>query len=109
MFRILRMLRLFKSQRSLMLIFQSFVVSIPALWNISQLLFLIMYMFSVLGMVLFSEVKVNGPMTDTHFQDISSAMLTMLRVSTGENWHELMFSLTRSNHPMYQCIEGPTY
>lgn len=81
----------------------------PALWNISQLLFLLMYMFAVLGMVLFSETKENGPMADTHFKDISSAMLTMLRVSTGENWHELMFALGRSNSPMYECIEDPTY
>ena len=33
----------------------------------------------------------------------------MIRVSTGENWHELMHALSRSNHPMYDCIDSPTY
>ena len=33
----------------------------------------------------------------------------MIRTATGENWHELMFALSRENHPFYQCNENPTF
>ncbi len=36
-------------------------------------------------------------------------MLTMIRVFTGENWHEVMHAMSRKNHPFYQCLESPTY
>lgn len=71
---------------------------------------LVIYVFAILGMNLFAEVKQNYPMNDEiHFRDMIHSILTMIRVSTGENWHELMFSLSRRRHPLYQCIESPTW
>ena len=53
----------------------------------------------------------NSDFTQTrpNFQNIGNSMLTMIRVFTGENWHEVMHAMSRTNHPFYQCIENPTY
>lgn len=95
-FRLGRMLRLFRRMRSLKLIFQTFMLTIPAIQNVGFLLCLLLYIYSVLGMQLFQEVKRNGPL-DHHinFSTIGYAFLTMFRVSTGEAWHDLMNALTR--------------
>ena len=109
-FRIGRMLKLFRRFKSLKIIFQTFLVSLPALANVGSLLFLLLYIYSILGMFLFAEVKQNYPLDDNlSFRNIGYSLLTMIRVSTGENWHEIMHAVSRSYHPMYQCKESPSY
>lgn len=41
------------------MIFNTFIATIPALANIGALLFLVLFLFSVLGMNLFPYVKIN--------------------------------------------------
>lgn len=48
-FRILRVVRLIKRAKSLSLIFNTFIVSLPALLNIGGLLLLLLYIYSILG------------------------------------------------------------
>ena len=56
-FKITRILRLVRKAKSLMVIFETFVITIPALANVGCLLFLIIYIYTILGMQLFAEVK----------------------------------------------------
>jgi hypothetical protein len=57
--RMLRMTRLFDFGKSkqIKVIFKTLIVTIPAISNIGALLLLLLYMFSVLGVFLFAEVK----------------------------------------------------
>lgn len=90
------------------MIFQTFLVTIPAMLNVAILLSLLLYIYSVTGMQLFAHVKYNGPYQldgKINFSNIQYSMLTMFRVATGENWHEVMFALSRKKSPLYQCIE----
>lgn len=48
-FRILRVVRLIKRAKSLNLIFNTFIVSLPALSNIGGLLLILLYLYSILG------------------------------------------------------------
>ncbi len=61
--------------------------------NIGALLFLFIFLYSVLGMTFFAKVKLVGAL-DTHanFQSFGLAMLTLIRMSTGESWHEIMYA-----------------
>ena len=80
--------------------------------NVAILLSLLLYIYAVTGVQLFAEVMFNGPYqleSNINFSDIRYSMLTMFRVATGENWHELMFALSRPRSPLYQCTENPTY
>ena len=95
-FRIGRMLKLFRRFKSLKIIFQTFLVSLPALANVGSLLFLLLYIYSILGMFLFAEIMPNYPLdTNLNFRSIGYSLLTMIRVSTGENWHEIMHGVSR--------------
>ena len=62
-FRILRILRLLKKGgRSLHMIFNTFVISFHQLANIGALLMILIYMYSVLGMILLGMTMRNGIM-----------------------------------------------
>ena len=52
---------------------------------------LFLFLFSVLGVSLFAEVKLQETM-DRHanFEHFGFAILTLLRVATGENWIGIM-------------------
>lgn len=109
-FKIFRIFRLVKRAKSLRMMFQTFVVSLPALINIGGLLVLLLYVYAVLGINLFANVKRNGMLDNfANFQTLGSSLLTLIRIATGENWHEILYALTRNYSMKYQCIEDPTY
>jgi hypothetical protein len=62
-FRILRILRLLrKGGRSLKMIFNTFVVTFHQIANIGSLLMILIYMYSVLGMIMLGMTTRNGVM-----------------------------------------------
>lgn len=44
-----------------------------------------------------------------NFQTVSTAFLTLIRISTGENWPKLLEAISRENQPGYECIDNPTF
>lgn len=56
-FRVGRVLRLVKSAKGIRTLLFSLLVSIPALFNIALLLFLVMFIYATFGMAFFSNVK----------------------------------------------------
>ena len=44
-----------------------------------------------------------------NFRDFSTSFLLLLRCSTGESWHMIMFDYARSYSPQYQCRENEDY
>lgn len=104
-FRIFRIFRIIKRAKSLNLMFNTFLVSLPAMQNVGFLLVIFLYIYSILGIFLFSEVKLSYPLHDyLNFQSFHSAFLLLLRASTGEGWHEILHSLTKSPSILYPCI-----
>lgn len=59
-FRIARILFFFKGNRTLKGTVMTFFITLPAMTNIGSLLLLIIMVYSILGMYLFAEVKMNG-------------------------------------------------
>lgn len=56
-FRILRVLKLIRKAKSLQKIVNTFLLAIPELANVGALLFLFLFLFAVLGVFLFAEVR----------------------------------------------------
>lgn len=56
-FRISRIFRLIKRARRLKIIFETFIVTIPALTNVGGLLVLFLYIYAILGVQIFATVK----------------------------------------------------
>jgi hypothetical protein len=63
-FRIARVFYMFKRNRALKSTFMTFLVTIPSMMNIGSMVALLILMYSVMGVYLFSEVKVNGVLDD---------------------------------------------
>ncbi len=86
-FRITRVFRLVKRATNLKLVFNTFVFTLPALANVGGLLLLLLYLYSILGVYLFAEVKRNGLLTDNfNFENFGNAFLTLFTVATGDGW-----------------------
>ncbi len=95
-FRIGRMFKLMKRNKSLRIIFDTFLLTLPALANLGGLLLLFLYIYAVLGEELFAKVKFSGPLGEhINFHNIFASMQTLFRVATGERWHEVMHAVTR--------------
>lgn len=106
--RIGRLLRLFRQMKSLQIIFATFLTTLPHMMNVGGIMLLIIYVYSVIGVSLFAEIKPNGPMGKfLGFTGFYKSFITLIRVATGENWNILMYALSRPNEPGYECIEGP--
>ena len=57
---------------------------------------LLIYIYAVMGVFLFSETKFVGYLNShANFKSTPVAALTLFRAATGENWHEIAYSLQR--------------
>lgn len=64
-FRVGRILKLVKRAKSLKVVFDTFLITLPALANVGGLLALLLYLYSILGVFLFADIAINGVLTDT--------------------------------------------
>ena len=97
--RIFRLLRLFRKLKSLQGIFSTFLSTLPHMLNVGGITLLIVYVYSVLGVNLFSTVMpVAGGNLDSNnflgFSHIYKSFFTLIRIATGENWNILIEELS---------------
>lgn len=83
--RVLRALRLVTAVPKLQLLVNSLLKSFTSLGYVGLLLAVLFYVYAVLGVYLF---RGNDPV---HFQDLSTALLTLFRVVTLEDWTDVMY------------------
>ena len=90
--RICRIFRMVKKCKSLNTLFQTLVMTIPALGNISLLLALLFFIYAILGVQLFGKLAY-GPALNTHtnFKTFENSLGVLLRSLTGEGWQEIMY------------------
>lgn len=68
----------------------TFVVTLHSLSNIGSLLGVIIFMYSVLGMILFAGNKRNDAMNDyINFENILNSFITLFVVTTGDSWNAI--------------------
>ena len=78
------------------MIFNSFITTVPRLLNVGGLLFLLLFIYSILGIFLFATLKQQVTINDhANYQNFPRAMLTLFRMATGEAWNELMYDSLR--------------
>jgi len=83
--RLLRVLKLVRALPRLQVLVSALLKSIPSMFYISLLLGLLFYLYGVLGTFLYQD---NDPV---HFEDLETGLLTMYRVSTLEDWTDVMY------------------
>ena len=84
---------------------QTITFSLPSLFNIFSLLMLMFFIYSVMGVFIFSSLS-NGEVLDEYnnFSNFGMAMIILLRVSTGEDWNIIMYDCSRVS----DCLPGET-
>lgn len=83
--RLLRVLRLLHALPKLQVLVAALLKSIPSMFYVSVLLGLLFYVYAVAAVFLFAE---NDPV---HFADLQTAMLSLFRVVTLEDWTDVMY------------------
>ena len=107
-FRITRVIRLVQRARRLKVIFETFIMTIPALTNVGGLLLLFLYIYAILGVFLFADVKLQTNLSvHANFETFGLAFLTLLRCATGESWDYIMIDAARHQNPIWQCDPRP--
>lgn len=94
--RVTRIVRLIGKAEDLQAIIQTIQFSIPSLVNVMLLLNIIYFMFSIMGVFLFNEVKYGDVLDEyKNFNNFIEAYILMFAVSTGEDWNKIMFDCSR--------------
>ena len=97
LFRIVRTARLFrliKMSEGLTDLFNTLMIALPQVANVMTLLMLVFFIYAVIGMNLFSSVRLNGGLNShANFQTFGSSFLMLFRMATGESYNELMHNL----------------
>jgi hypothetical protein len=105
--RIIRMVPKFKVLRKLVEVISE---AGAALCNATIFITLVFFFFAVAFVQLFSKDWID-PDSElnvyAHFQDLGTALLTLFRFATGENWNGFMYSMI--NAKLKGCKETPTW
>uniref|UniRef100_A0A8B9X594 Sodium channel protein n=1 Tax=Bos mutus grunniens TaxID=30521 RepID=A0A8B9X594_BOSMU len=96
--RIGRILRLVRAARRIRTLLFALMMSLPSLFNIGLLLFLVMFIYAIFGMNSFRKVKEESGIDDIfNFQTFTSSMLCLFQITTTAGWDALLSPMLKSN------------
>ncbi|XP_061549017.1 sodium channel, voltage-gated, type I-like, alpha [Phycodurus eques] len=89
--RIGRVLRLIKSAKGIRTLLFALMMSLPALFNIGLLLFLVMFIYAIFGMSNFAYVKKESGIDDLfNFETFGNSMICLFQITTSAGWDALL-------------------
>ncbi|XP_042300799.1 sodium channel protein type 2 subunit alpha-like [Sceloporus undulatus] len=98
--RIGRILRLIKGAKGIRTLLFALMMSLPALFNIGLLLFLVMFIYAIFGMSQFAYVKKEVGIDDMfNFETFPNSMLCLFQITTSAGWAELLSPILNSGPP----------
>ncbi|CAM9190427.1 unnamed protein product, partial [Heterosigma akashiwo] len=115
--RVLLLFRLVRRARTLRALTEVVLQELPSIFNVLTLIFLVLFIFAVLGVNLFAAVVLQTELNaHANFQSFGRAFLTLFRFSGGEAWNAVMYELmvredgTGSYLPGgTSCVPNPTH
>uniref|UniRef100_H2ZPU6 Sodium channel protein n=1 Tax=Ciona savignyi TaxID=51511 RepID=H2ZPU6_CIOSA len=106
LFRVTRILRLIREAKGIRTLLFALMMSLPALFNIGSLLFLLMFIYAIIGMSQFPYIqKVAGVDSLLNFETFPNAFLVLFQISTSEGWDTFIEPVLRDREPY--CVEKP--
>ena len=89
--RVARMFRLIQTNKELLNMFKTLMLSLPAIVNVAAVTLLQFFIYACLGMNLFAHIKHQGAIKDhANFDGFWNSMFLLFRMSTGESYNGLM-------------------
>ncbi|CAI9606278.1 unnamed protein product [Staurois parvus] len=107
--RIGRILRLIKGAKGIRTLLFALMMSLPALFNIGLLLFLVMFIYAIFGMSNFAYVKKESGIDDMYnFETFGNSMICLFMITTSAGWDGLLAPILNSKYPdCNPAIEHP--
>ena len=94
--RVLRVFRLVSALPKLRIIVDAMLKSIPSMGYVGLLLFLLFYIYGVMGVFLFKE---NDPI---RFAELGTSILTLFQITTMEGWTDILYAnMHGCDHAVY--------
>ncbi|KAF6299614.1 sodium voltage-gated channel alpha subunit 4 [Rhinolophus ferrumequinum] len=98
--RIGRVLRLIRGAKGIRTLLFALMMSLPALFNIGLLLFLVMFIYSIFGMSNFAYVKKESGIDDMfNFETFGNSMICLFEITTSAGWDGLLNPILNSGPP----------
>ncbi|NXG29604.1 SCN5A protein, partial [Dromaius novaehollandiae] len=98
--RIGRILRLIRGAKGIRTLLFALMMSLPALFNIGLLLFLVMFIYAIFGMANFAYVKMADGIDDMfNFQTFANSMLCLFQITTSAGWDGLLSPILNTGPP----------
>ncbi|XP_010158439.1 PREDICTED: sodium channel protein type 5 subunit alpha-like [Eurypyga helias] len=96
--RIGRILRLIRKARGIRTLLFALLMSLPALFNIGLLLFLVMFIYAIVGMTNFACLGWEGGIDNLfNFQTFANSMLCLFQITTSAGWDGLLVPLLKGS------------
>uniref|UniRef100_A0A3P8U4R8 Sodium channel protein n=1 Tax=Amphiprion percula TaxID=161767 RepID=A0A3P8U4R8_AMPPE len=96
--RIGRVLRLIRAAKGIRTLLFALMMSMPALFNIGLLLFLVMFIYAIFGMANFAYVKKQDGVDDMfNFETFGNSMICLFQISTSAGWDNLLSPIMASS------------
>ncbi|NXO54414.1 SCN5A protein, partial [Aramus guarauna] len=97
--RIGRILRLIRKARGIRTLLFALLMSLPALFNIGLLLFLVMFIYAIVGMTNFACLGWEGGIDNLfNFQTFDSSILCLFQITTSAGWDGLLVPLLKDSN-----------
>ncbi|XP_067398907.1 sodium channel protein type 5 subunit alpha-like isoform X2 [Emydura macquarii macquarii] len=98
--RIGRILRLIRAAKGIRTLLFALMMSLPALFNIGLLLFLVMFIYAIFGMANFAYVQWESGIDDMfNFQTFANSMLCLFQITTSAGWDGLLSPILNTGPP----------
>eukprot|EP00112_Aurelia_sp_Birch-Aquarium-sp1_P018408 Seg4389.2 transcript_id=Seg4389.2/GoldUCD/mRNA.D3Y31 product="Voltage-dependent calcium channel type A subunit alpha-1" protein_id=Seg4389.2/GoldUCD/D3Y31 len=101
LFRAARLIKLLNRSKTIKVLMFTFIQSFKALPYVGALIFLLFFIFCIIGMQIFSHISLDQPdepWSEIHrqnnFRSFTQAFQILFRCATGENWPNIMLACT---------------
>lgn len=97
--RSIRLVRLFSLNNGVMTILYTLLVTLPSVMHIGLMLVLVLYMYSICGVILFGDLAQDGDaLTSTrNFETTPAAVWALFQICTGDVWPDVMNACMHSD------------
>ncbi|KAL4475095.1 hypothetical protein ABPG74_001791 [Tetrahymena malaccensis] len=84
---------------------------LPEIAPVAGLLLYLIYMYALIGMQIFPFIKVQNTLNgyDQHFKTFNTAVFTLIRVASGEQWFYVVNDAVRQQQPNFVCQDISNY
>ncbi|KAL4512087.1 hypothetical protein ABPG72_005089 [Tetrahymena utriculariae] len=84
---------------------------LPEIAPVAGLLLYLIYMYALIGMQVFPFIKVQNTLNgyDQHFKTFNTAVFTLIRVASGEQWFYVVNDAVRQQQPNFVCQSISNY